>query len=459
VVGKDGPVHHIGGFRMRIFNWVFAGIYLVCLAPALAAGYGLRESSAGAMGAAYAGAAATTSDASYQAYNPASIASVVGSDLSISAIGILPTSSASYTTARTSAGTPISGSTTPSGFISDALVPGIAVRTRLSDHWTAGVVVYAPWGLSTNYPASSAERYYALKTELTTINITPSVSYEISPEFAIAAGAQIEHAKGKLFSAIDIGTLGASLSIPGSIPGGLDGSANLSASNWGAGFVLGLIAHPADNVTAGISYHSTIQHHLAGNIDYTLDPAGLGNAIKTTTGLFTNSRASADLTTPDSMNFGLRADIAPQTTALFELDWTDWEYFHQLQVTSANPAQPNDITAANWQPAWFGAVGVEYRLEDQWSLRTGVAYDQTPIPSSTLNLRIPDADRITLAAGLTYRATDNADIKLSFEHLFIADRNISQNPTQPGNALRGTLIGTTQSSVNAVGAQFAYRMD
>lgn len=444
---------------MRIFPWVFTVVYCASLMPALAAGYGLRESSADAMGSAYAGASATTNDASYQAYNPASIAGVAQTDFSISAIGILPTSSASYTTARTSAGTPVSGSTAPSGFISNALVPELALRTRISDQWSAGLVIYAPWGLATSYPTNSAERYYALQTELTTVNITPSVAYEISPEFTIAAGAQVEYAKGKLSNAIDIGTLGASLSIPGAVPGAFDGSAKLSASSWGAGFVLGIIAHPTDGITAGISYHSTIQHHLAGDINYTLDSAGLGNAIKAATGLFSNSRGSADLTTPDSVNFGLRADVAPQTTALLEVDWTDWDHFHQLQVISANPAQPTDITAANWQSGWFGSVGVEYRPEEQWSLRTGVAYDQTPIPNSTLNLRIPDADRVTLAAGVTYRASDNADIKLSFEHLFVADRSISQNPTQPGNALRGTLIGTTQSSVNALGIQLAYRLD
>jgi long-chain fatty acid transport protein len=444
---------------MRVFPWAFAAVYCACLMPALAAGYGLRESSTDAMGSAYAGASATTNDASYQAYNPASIAGVAQTDFSISAIGILPTSSASYTTARTSAGTPVSGSTTPSGFISNALVPEIALRTRLSDQWSVGLVIYAPWGLATSYPMNSAQRYYALQTDLTTVNFTPSVAYEISPEFTIAAGAQVEYAKGKLSSAVDIGTLGASLSIPGAVPGAFDGTAKLSASSWGAGFVLGLIAHPTDDITAGISYHSTIQHHLAGDIDYTLDSAGLGNAIKAATGLFSNSRASADLTTPDSVNFGLRAAVAPQITALFELDWTDWEHFHQLQVISANPVQPADITAANWQSGWFSSVGLEYRPDDQWSFRTGVAYDQTPIPSLTLDPRIPDADRVTLAAGVTYRASDNADIKFAYEHLFIADRNISQNPTQPGNALRGTLIGTTQSSVNALGIQLAYRLD
>jgi len=444
---------------MRNLPGSLFALYFLGLTPALAAGYGLREFSADAMGSAYAGSSATASDASYQAYNPAAVAGVVQSDFSITAIDILPTSSASYATARTSAGTPISGSTNPAGFISDAVVPEIAARMRLGNQWSAGIVVYAPWGLSTDYPINSAGRYYALATKLTTVNITPSIAYEISPGFTIAAGVQAEYAKGKLSSAIDIGTLGASLAVPGAIPGAFDGTAKLSASSWGAGFVVGLLAHPADNVTAGLSYHSIVQHDLSGVIDYTLDSAGLGNAIKSATGLFTDSRGSAGLTTPDSVNFGLRSDITSQLTGLFELDWTNWEHFHQLQVISANPKQPADITAANWRSSWFGSIGAEYQLERQWSIRAGMAYDQTPIPSSTLNLRIPDADRVTLAAGATYRVSDNTEVKIAYEHLFVAGRYISQNPTQPGNALRGTLMGTSQSSVNSVGLQFAYRLD
>jgi long-chain fatty acid transport protein len=443
---------------MRVNICFLTTIYFATLAPAIAAGYGLREFSTDAMGTAYAGAAATARDASYQAYNPASIASVTGTDFSLTAIGIAPSSSASFTTAQTSAGTPISGATNAKGFIADALIPELALRTRLSDRWSAGVVVYAPWGLATNYPANSDARYYAFKTDLTTINITPSLSYQISPQIAVAAGVQAQYAKGTLSSAIDIGTLGALLSIPKSVPGGSDGAATLTAHNWGAGFILGLNAHLTENITGGISYRSSVQHHLAGTINYTLDASGLGSAIRSATGMFANTQGSADMTTPDTVNSGLRADITSEITALFELDWTNWEKFHQLQVTAANPVQPADITAANWKPAWFGAAGVEYRPEGQWSFRTGVAYDESPIPDSTLGPRIPDGDRITLALGTSYRVNEDADIKLAYEHLFVADRAVNLNPAQPGNALRGTLAGKMQSSVDALGLQFVYRL-
>ena len=68
-------------------------------APALAAGYGLKEHSALAMGTAYAGVAADLSNPSGLSYNPATLAGVMGSDAAISLVEIVPHSDASFSTA------------------------------------------------------------------------------------------------------------------------------------------------------------------------------------------------------------------------------------------------------------------------------------------------------------------------------------------------------------------------
>jgi long-chain fatty acid transport protein len=442
---------------MRKILWAAPAAYLALTLPALAAGYGLREFSAGAMGTAFAGASATQSDASYQAYNPASLSGVADTDYSFTVSGIFPSSSASYATALTSAGTPAGGNAAPKSFIADAVVPELAVRKRLSDRLVAGVVLYAPWGLATNYPANFAGRYYALQSKLLTVNVTPSIAYDITPSLTIAAGVQVQYAKGRLSSAVDIGTLGASFKIPGSIPGQQDGSAVLSASDWATGFTLGVIARPWEGATVGLSYRSATANNLKGTINYTLDPAGLGAAIKAATGTFANSGGSAKLTTPDSVNFGGRAAIAPEWTALVELDWTNWEKFKQLQIVSSNPLQPNDVTLANWKASWFGAAGLEYHPDGPWTWRAGVAYDQSPIPDSTLGPRIPDAPRTLLALGGSYQMNSDTDLTLSYEHLFIPGRQVNLSAAQTGNALRGYLAGTTQSSVDALGLQIAYR--
>ena len=194
----------------------------------MAAGFGLKEHSAEAMGSAYAGAAASGS-AQALSYNPASLAGVATNDASISLVEILPSSSANYSVATTAAGTQASGTRTPSGYIGDAPIPNLVIRHRLSDDWAVGLNISAPYGLKTSYPAGWAGRYYALKTSLVTVDIAPSIAYQVTPSLWLGASLEVEYAHGLLTSAIDTGSLGASLAIPGSVPGALDSGARLSA--------------------------------------------------------------------------------------------------------------------------------------------------------------------------------------------------------------------------------------
>lgn len=425
---------------------------------AYAAGYGLNEASAKAMGAAYAGSSATGTDASFLAYNPASLAEVGTYDSSVSLIALLPDSSSRYSSATTSAATSAGGSLTPSGYVKDAYIPDIAARFRLSPEWSFGLSIYAPWGLSTDYADSWAGRYYAEQTQFTTINITPVIAYQVSDRFSIAAGPQIQYAQGTLSNAIDMGTIGSLYSIPGAAPGTQDGKAVFKADGWGYGFVVGAMAKITDGVTAGLSYHSAVDHTLKGKLNFTLDNAGVGAALQSAAGVFADTPAKTTLTTPDKVNFGLRAKLNNEWTALFEADWTNWSRFRELRVDSTNPYQADDVTVAQWQDVWLFALGAEYAPEGNWTWRGGVALDQSPIPDSTFGPRIPDADRYWVSLGATYQMEDGWSLDASYAHVFLPDRAVALSATDSANALRGYLTGETQISANAIGLQLNYRM-
>jgi long-chain fatty acid transport protein len=446
--------------KLRGIPVVYAGI-VVALAigasnPAFGAGYRLREASATAMGAAYAGASATGSDASFLAYNPASLGLVDTYDSSISLVGLFPSSSGEYTTATTSALTPVSGSLRPSGYVDTAFVPEMAARVRFSPEWSGGILVYAPWGLSTNYDATWAGRYYALKSRLTTINITPTLAYQPSKQLSIGAGPQFQYAKGTLSNAVDIGTIGALFSIPGSIPGGMDGSAIVKGDGWGYGFVVGAIAELSNDVSLGVSYHSAVHQTLTGNLDFTLDTAGVGTVLNGA-GLLLDTTAEAKITTPEIASFGARVRLSPGWTALAEADWTGWTAFKEVRIHPIGIPQPDDVTDERWKSTWFVALGAEFTPDERWTWRGGVAWDQSPVPSTTFGPRIPDADRTWVSLGLTYKATDAIGLSLSYAHLFLPDGTVSRNQTQTGNALRGNLQGRTEGSANYLGIQLNYR--
>ena len=436
----------------------FAAFWLAASAvPAFAAGYGLKEHSADAMAAAYAGSAASDRDASTMVYNPAAAAGVADTDFSASLVAILPGSSASYSTATTSAGNPTGGGKTPSGFISDAPVPAFGVRHRLDDRLTVGLSISAPWGLRTDYPAGWAGRYYAEESELLTINVTPVVAYQLSPAVTFGAGLQIEYAKGTLTSSIDTGTLGALNGIPGSIPGGQDSFARVSGSNWTIGYTLGTMLRPMPGLTLGIAYRSSLQLDLTGPLSFTLDGAGVGATIRSLTGLFANTRQKTPLTMPDMITSGARMDFSDDWSGMAELDWTHWSRVHQLMVIAENPAQPADVTNLHWKDTFFGSLGVEYRASRLWAVRAGMAYDESPATDATREPRIPDADRIWISAGARVALSNDVDLNVTASRLFNLTAPITLNPAASGAALRGTLAGTTQSYVNVAGVEVSWR--
>ena len=446
-----------GVSQMRRLTGISMLLFVSSALPAVAAGYGLKEHSADAMAAAYAGAAASDRDASTMVYNPAAVAGVADTDLSASLVAILPGSSASYGTATTSAGNPTGGSRTPSGFISDALVPAFGLRHRLSDRLTVGLSISAPWGLRTDYPASWAGRYYALKSELLTINATPVVAYQVTPEVTLGAGLQIEYAKGTLTSSIDTGTLGALNGIPGAIPGGQDSFARVSGSNWTFGYTLGAMLRPRPSLTLGIAYRSSLQQDLKGPLTFSLDGAGVGATIKSLTGLFTNTMQKTPITMPDMITSGAKMDFSDTWSGMAELDWTHWSRVRQLVVIPNNPVQPSDVTNLKWKDTLFGSLGAEYRPSRIWALRAGVAYDESPATDATREPRIPDADRIWISAGVRIRLDDAMDLNVTASRLFNLSTPVALNPSAPGAALRGTLAGTTQSYVNVAGIELSWR--
>lgn len=425
--------------------------------PASASGYGVREWSAAAMGSSYAGASATGTDASFLAYNPAALASVGSYDSSVSIAGLFPSSSATYTTATTSAGTPTGGLMTPDDIIQNAFVPNLAARMRVSPDWALGLAIYAPWGLSTEYEDGWAGRYYALKSELLTVNVMPTVSWQFSQNFAVAAGLQIQYATGSLSNAIDTGTLGALLGVPGATPGANDSLVELDADGWGVGFTLGVMGEIAEGVTVGLSYRSAITHTLEGPLDFTLDP--VGTFISGASGALVDTDAETVLTTPDRVSAGARVALADQWTALFEADWTNWSRFRELRVVSENPLQADDVTLANWEDSWFGSVGAEYRHNDRWTFRAGAGIDQSPIPDETRNPRIPDGHRTWVSVGFTVQMSQSLSLAASYAHLFLPDEPIALNQAQTGNELRGNIDGVGEAGANFFGLQLIYRPD
>jgi len=446
-VGRAMPIAHVA---------VAACISLILGESALGAGFALREYSLSAEGSAFAGAAALSDEPGGLSYNPATGSGVGTWDMSMTACFIDPDTTGTFSTATTSFGGPTGGDAEVRE-IMDALEPGMQLRYRLAEQWTAGLSVTAPFGLGTKYDNDWAGRYYALESKLITVNAAPSIAYQVAPELTLSAGVQVEYATGTLSNAIDFGTIGAANLVPGSVPGTQDGRVEYTPSGWAFGYVVGALWQPSPEVRVGASYRSELKHDVEGSVDFKLDTAGIGAILSGVSGAFVDAQGRSTITLPAVAALGAAYDVSPKLTLMAEFDYTWWSSFEELRVKFDNPFQADVYQTYNYKNTCFGSVGLRYRPSDDWVLRAGVAFDQSPTRDATRDPRIPDNDRKWIALSAGYWITENTAVEAGYSRLMFPDGRINLYASTPGNEVRGNLIGITRANSDVFSLQLTFR--
>jgi len=422
---------------------------LVAAAPqARAAGYGLLEQSAESQGASHAGSAARADDPSTLFFNPAGMARLPGNQATVSGSFIDPQAlmgSGSATTNVTGGKFPVAGTVRHDAGKS-AVLPAMFVTTEFAPDWHAGLSVTSPFGLATSYDATSIARYYALNSKLMTIDIAPAVAWQATPALSLGAAAIIETAAATLSSAVDFGTIGAGLGLGslGLLPGRADGVSTLRGTDVAPGFQLGALYQVAPGTRIGLSYRSTIYHRLHGNVDFASVPAALASAFPTRS-------ASAKLITPGNVSLGIAHEIGP-VTLLGGLTWTQWSRFHDLYATYAGGSS---LTQEHWRDTYTVSAGADWRINESFTVRGGVAWDQTPVTDQYRTPLIPDGNRFWTSVGATWNATASTALSVAYTHIFVSSPSLALTDLGSGtpNYLRGNLSASYTGQVNIVAAQ------
>lgn len=414
----------------------------------LAAGYQLRQQNAGGIGAALAGSSAGAHGLADMFWNPAVAGRVEAPTLGLSATYLGPRTEMEAAGASTVLGTAIAGAGSDDDVTPDTLVPALHGAVPVGERLRFALAINAPFGLATDYPDDWVGRYHARETEVTTLDINPVAAIRVHDGLTVAAGFFAQYYDARLTNAVDFGSVGQVRGVAGAVPGANDGGSEVTADDWDVGFNLGVLATPIAGTRIGVAYRSEVEHGLRGDGDFTLDGAGVGAALRAATGAFSDSRVRAEVTTPRIVSLGVSHDITPALTALAELQWTGWSSFESLVIRFDNPAQANDVTDARWQDTWFAALGLGYRPVDDWTLRAGVAYDESPVPDGTRTPRIPDADRTWLSFGASFDPAPWFQLDASYTHLFMPAERIDLSAGDLGSTFRGNLNARTDTAVH-----------
>jgi len=416
---------------------------------AQAGGFAINEHSASQLGTAYAGAAAAAEDASTIADNPAGLARLTAPQAVVSGTVANPSLPFSNQGSHLVTGMPTPGPNDDGG--NTVLIPSFFLSAPATSGLTLGLGLMPSFGLATDYTPEWVGRYHALSTELTSIDLAPTVAYRFSPMLAVGIGPVVRYSKIKYSNEIDFGTIGAGLGVPGAVPGANDGSVKVLASDFSFGFNGGALVEPTPGTRIGLAYFHNDAAKVTGTARFGLSPVGA--IISAASGAFVNTGAGGVIAYPDRANVGVVQQITPDLDLRAGLTWTQWSSFKEERIIFANPAQPTALTIENWQDTVTVAVGGTYQLNPVLKLRAGIGYDQTPVPDPMHRTpRLPDTDRINLAAGLGYQLTDAIGLDAAYEHVFGGTARLNVI-----SATGDVLSGTTHLSADLFALQLTYR--
>lgn len=395
--------------------------HLALLAASLAgtthaAGFALIEQNASGLGNAYAGAAAVAQDASTVYFNPAGMSLLPDHQLVM--VGHLFRPRVEFS------GTSVVGGGQGGDAGDWALVPNFYYAFRATPRLHLGIGVNAPFGLKTEYDPDWLGRYQALKSEVKTINVNPSIAYKVTDTFSIGAGLSVQRIEATLTN-----------------DAGRPGLAKVEGDDYGWGFNLGALWQPTPNTRVGLSYRSEIDYSLEGQISFSRAS-------------FMNGPIEADVTLPDSASLSLFHKLNPRWDLLADVTWTGWSDFDKLAIYRTSGTLLS-YTPEHWENAMRYSLGLTWHMSDKLSLRGGLAYDEAVVSDAYRTPRIPDGARTWVAVGGQYRLSPQAAIDFGYAHLFVPEVGI--NSPAPGTIPASpALTGSYDSSADIFSVQYTH---
>ena len=214
----------------------------------------------------------------------------------------------------------------------------------------------------------------------------------------------------------------------------------LEGDTFDIGYQLGAMYEFNDKTRVGVGYRSQVKHKLKGEIEADTSIYGQAGIISGVSGLL-NQDISARLTTPDMLSFGVFHEVNDKWAVMAEYQRVFWSSFENLTIkgdsvnqSTLRPDGGNYISDVKekWRDTNFYAIGANYKIDDQWTWRLGLAYDQSAVRYEHRTPRIPDSDRVWYSTGLSYKYNDKLTFDLAYT--YISAHEASMNTKATGNS-------------------------
>ncbi len=283
----------------------------------------------------------------------------------------------------------------PNGFASTPLMEG---------NLALGIGLTTPYGLGNEWDTDSSAfarpagvlRYSSpYSAELETININPAASLRLGDSFRLGAGLDI------MWSQVTLKQFYPWFLFPGSALTTPDGHLEAKGDGTGLGFNAGLTWLITERQRLALTYRSPMDVDYDGHVS-------LDNITPLAAALGATARSpfSTSVGFPTIVAAGYGIQLSDTFRIEADVEWLQFSRFKSLDLKVGNNAflLPGGTSfRQDWKDTFTAGIGADWRFANNWVLRAGYQFYQTPVPDKTFSPTIPDADQNVFTVGIGYK--------------------------------------------------------
>jgi len=347
-------------------------------------------------------------------------------------------------------------------------IPEFGFSKLINPKLALGVTVYGNGGMNTDYPGGQIPSGTAcgpatgpgtgfnpapgpynllcgngrLGVDLSQLVIAPTVAYKLSDSHALGIAPLFGYQRFKIEGAQAFAGFSNS-------PSNVSNQGYDTASGWGAR--IGWLGKITDDLTLGAAYSTKVAMSKFGKYK----------------GLFAEE-GGFDM--PENYNVGMAYKLSPAVSVAL-----DYQRINYSKVKSVgNPSSlllncaGGDASAClggsngagfGWQDVEVWKLGVEYRHNDQLTLRAGYNHSDNPIQAKdvTINILAPGVVQDHLTLGLTYAFQGAGELTVAYMHAFqnsVTGPSFFNNFTAPASSGNETI----KMYENSIGIAYGWKM-
>lgn len=318
-------------------------------------------------------------------------------------------------------------------------VPNIYLSMPFAKKYAFGVGVFAPYGLTTDWPENSQGRFLGYKSVVQGVYIQPTFSAKLSDKLSVGIGVDLTYLNVELRQRVDLSTqlltsTGPTFAAVG-IPANTDfADVQLKGNALHAGYHLGLLLRASDRLSFGIRYLSgqkvtisegaiTTTQIMTG---YKLPPSLGGSPIDALVapqfasgGKLSNQSATTSVPLPAQLVAGVALKATPAVKLFFDYQYTNWKAFDVLPI---NGQYLKSSILESYEDVHGFRAGTEIALGAKHVLRAGLNLHGPASPDQTVTPNLPEGSRREFSLGFGSQLSNRMRIDLGYMYLGQPDR-------------------------------------